>query len=268
MEKKALVTGGGRGIGRAIALALVKDGYVVGVTARSAAEIDETTKLIRDGGGSAVAVVADVADLVSVRAMVREVGPVDLLVNNAGAPGTFGPVWQADPDEWWRCFEVNMRGTFLCCREVVPGMVERRRGRVVNIASGAGTMMIPHMSPYVSSKAAVIRFTEILAAEVKEHGVTAFAVQPGTVRTRMLEDLLTSDVRRRWIPWMPKIIEAGQDVPPELAAELVLYLASGAADALSGRMFSVGEDPTGVVRRAEEVLREELYVLRMRRLAG
>src|SRR6478735_3800973 len=166
----ALVTGAGRGLGRAFAIGLAAAGMRVAVVARSSDQIGETVRLIEEAGGIAVALSADVADPPAVRRMAEEtretLGPVDLLINNAGAPGPLGPACEADPDEWWRCFETNMRGPFLCCREIVPGMIAAGRGRIINIASGAGTLGIPYMSAYVSSKAALIRFSETLAGEL------------------------------------------------------------------------------------------------------
>ena len=117
---------------------------------------------------------------------------MDLLVNNAGLAGPIGPTWETDPDDWWRCLEVNLRGPMLCSRAVLPGMIARGGGRIVNVASGAGTFAIPYLGAYVTSKTALIRFTEILALEAGQHGVKVFAIEPGTVRTAMAEYALES----------------------------------------------------------------------------
>jgi NAD(P)-dependent dehydrogenase (short-subunit alcohol dehydrogenase family) len=190
---------------------------------------------------------------------------VDLLVNNAGAGGPIGPLAQTDPDDWWRCLEVNLRGPLLCARAVLPGMLARRRGRIVNVASGAGAQAIPYLSAYVVGKTALIRLTENLAAEVQGQGVSVFAIQPGTVRTAMAEAALTSEAGRRWMPWFREVFERGLDVPPGHAARLVLWLASGQADALSGHFFDVGDDVAGLAARAEEVRRKGVGLLRLRR---
>ena len=162
-----------------------------------------------------------------VREVERALGSVDLLVNNAGLAGPIGPTWEADPEEWWRCLEVNLRGPMLCSRAVLPGMIARGCGRIVNVASGAGTVAIPHLGAYVTSKTALIRLTEILAAEAAEHGVKVFAIEPGTVRTAMAEYALESEAGRRWLPWFRDIFEQGRDVPPEHAARLVTLLGVG-----------------------------------------
>ena len=266
----ALVTGGGRGLGRAFAIALARAGARVAVSARTTDQIAETARLAENAGGIALAVTADVSDAEAVRRTVemieQKLGPVDLLVNNAGAGGPFGPAWENDPEQWWRCFEVNVHGPFLCCHAVLPGMLARKRGRIINIASGAGARPIPYMSAYVTTKAALIRFSEVLAAETEPHGISVFSIQPGTVRTAMAEQMLTTTGAAQWFPWFRNIFEEGRDVPPDLAANLILYLASGQADALTGRFFIVPEDPDEVVKRTEEVKREDLYTLRLRRL--
>jgi NAD(P)-dependent dehydrogenase (short-subunit alcohol dehydrogenase family) len=255
----ALITGGGRGIGRAIALGLASAGASVAVVARSEDQIADVAEAINRAGGRAAAFPADVSDPEGVGQLVRAVqqtfGPVDLLVNSAGLAGPIGPTWEADPADWWRCLEVNLRGPMLCSRAVLPGMIARGGGRIVNVASGAGTWAIPHLGAYVVSKTALIRLTEVLAAEAAGHGVKVFAIEPGTVRTATAEYALGSEAGRRWMPWFRDIFEQGRDVTPDRAAGLVALLASGEADALSGRFFTVQDD---VIHLAERAGRGEL----------
>ena len=262
-QMTAIVTGGGRGIGQGIALRLAKTGMQVAVTARSADQLAETVRLAE---GTMIAVPADVADAGSVKAMVREVesrlGAVDLLVNNAGAGGPFGLFWENDPDDWWRCVEVNLRGPFLCCREILPGMIQRKKGRIVNVVSGAGCQAFPDMSAYVASKTALVRLSEQLALETRPHGVSVFPIRPGIVRTAMVEEA------RHHLPFVQKLLDDGLEVAPDVVADLVLFLASGKADALSGRLFSVNEDLDEIVKQADQVLQEDLYLLRLRGLEG
>lgn len=264
----ALVTGGGRGFGRAFAIALAAHGMRVAVAARSLDQIEETVERIRSHGGEAIAVATDVRDETAVKLMVEIVesqfGGIDLLINVAGAGRPFGPTWEIQPSEWWSAMETNMKGPLLCCTAVMRGMVQRKRGRIINVASGAGTVSIPYMSAYVTSKAALIRFTEVLADEVRSHGVSLFAIQPGTVRTAMAEELIQSEEGKRWLPWFKEIFDEGRDVTMEPAIELVLYLALGEADALSGRMFVAPRTHVDIVRHAEEVKAGDLHVLRMR----
>jgi NAD(P)-dependent dehydrogenase (short-subunit alcohol dehydrogenase family) len=263
----AVVTGAGRGIGRAIALALAQSGVKVAALARTGPEIEETAALIKEFG-FAQAFAVDVTDesgvLRTMEKIEAGIGPVDVLVNNAGQLGPIGPFANSDPGEWWRVLDVNVRGPMLCTSAVLPGMLARGRGCIVNIASGV--LPYPYLSAYVTSKTALVRFTEILAAETRAGGVCAFAVGPGTTRTAMSERSLTSEEGRRWIPWFERIFTEKLDVPMERPVRLVLDLASGRADALSGRYVTVFDDLEALLSRAAEIERDGLYSLRVRKL--
>jgi NAD(P)-dependent dehydrogenase (short-subunit alcohol dehydrogenase family) len=264
----ALVTGGGGGIGSAIAAALARAWASVALLDRSAAELDkEVEHFSWSGRGRPFACPADVTDRAAVESAVaavgRRFGRIDLLVNNAGVFGPVGPLAEVDPDEWWRCLEVNLRGPLLCSRAVLPGMLARGSGRIVNVASWAGTRAIPNLSAYVTSKAALIRLTENLAAEVGAAGVRVFAIHPGTVRTAMTEAVLDSEEARRRLPWFPAIFQEEQDVPPPVAGGLVALLASGRADALSGRLLAVEWDVEALARRGEELAGTDALTLRL-----
>ena len=264
----AVVTGAGRGIGRAVALALAGAGAKIAALARTRAEVEETAALIAKAGGQARAFVVDVTDAAAVQACFAEVesalGPVEVLVNNAGTLGRVGPFAESEPDEWWRVLDVNLRGPMLCTRAVLPGMVARRRGRIVNVASGA--LPYPYLSAYVTSKVALVRFTETGAAETRAHGVAMFAIAPGTTRTTMSEHSLTSEEGRRWIPWFERIFAEKLDVPIERPVALIMALASGRADALSGRFLTVFDDVEALVARAAEIEKQNLYSFRVRKL--
>jgi len=264
----AVVTGAGRGIGRAVAIALASAGAKVAVLARTQSQIDETAALIEKAGGMAHAFVADVTDAQVIQATMERIesalGPVDLLVNNAGRLGRIGPFVESDVAEWWQVLDTNLRGPMLWTRAVLPGMITRRRGRIVNIASRA--LPFPYLSAYVTSKTALLRFSETLAAEVKEQGVSVFAIAPGTTRTAMSEHSLTSEEGQRWIPWFGRIFEEKLDVPVERPAQLVVELASGRADALSGRFLTVFDDVGTLLPHLQQIEREQLYSLRTRGL--
>jgi len=266
----AIVTGAGRGLGRAVAVALAQAGAAVGAVARSEAQVDETVGAIKQAGGEALAVIADVSHPAAVEGAARQVeavlGPVDLLVNNAAILGPLGPMWDANADDWWHSFEVNLRGPYLCSRAVLPGMIARRRGRIINLATSAATVAVANMGGYVVSKTALIRFTENLAAELLSSGVSVFAIDPGTVRTAMSQYVLESEAGMKWLPWFPKLFDQGRDVHAEKAAQLVVQLASGGADALSGCFLGVADDLTKLLEHLEEVKRSGLYTLRVRKL--
>ncbi len=269
-EQVAFVTGSGRGIGRAAALALAEAGAPVAVIARTREQVLETAALIESRGGRALPISADVTDPEAVQAAVdqtcQNLGPIDLLVNNAAIGTISGPIWETDPEEWWACLEVNLRGPFLCVRAVVPQMISRGSGRVVNLASGAGTIPIKYFSAYGISKTALLRLTENLAREAAESGVCAFSVDPGSVNTAMAEGILHTEQGKRWLPWFSGIFESGEDFPPEAAAHLIKLLASGQADSLSGRMIRVSDDLEKMIASADKIEQDALYALRMRKL--
>ena len=267
------MTGGSGGIGRAIACALAAAGARVAVIARSPDKLAETAASITAADGTALPIVADVTDEPAVRQAVdqieRELGPVDLLVNNAGTAGPVAPLWEADPADWWKAVEVNLRSAFLCCRAVLPGMVSRRRGRIVNVASHAGVYRWPYLASYSVSKAALVKMTENLAVETKKHRVKLFSINPGLLRAGMTESLLSAEVPPESpvalvAAWARHEIEAQGDVSPERGAELVVALASGKADALSGRYISVHDDLDDLVERAATIVHKDLYTLRLR----
>jgi NAD(P)-dependent dehydrogenase (short-subunit alcohol dehydrogenase family) len=265
-DQVAIVTGGGRGIGRAIAQALAADGAKVVVAARTPAQVEETATLIHDAGGEAAAFAVDVTDVTGVNKMVAAVekqwGAATLLVNNAAVIGAGGPIWETDTSAWWRTLEINLKGPYLCAQAVLPGMIERGRGRIVNVASKAGLFPITYGAAYAVSKAALIRFSENLATETRQHGIAVFAIHPGDVRTAMADYLMTEEVTR-WMPWTVSLFE-NHSVLPERAAQLVLALASGEADALSGCFISIDDDLAGMIQRAGEIQQESLHTLRLK----
>ncbi len=263
----ALVTGAGRGVGRAIALALGDAGATVAVCARSEADVAGVAGEIAGRRGHALAFRCDVASREEVEGMVAEieqaVGPVDLLVNNAGQFGPVGPLAATDPDAWWQAVEVNLRGPLYCARAVLPGMLARGRGRIINVSSSAGLAAIPMLSAYAVSKTALYRLSENLAAETRGHGVMVFAVNPGLVRTAMSEAALSCG-EPSVEQWFTDAFAKAEDVSADSAAALVIYLASGAADVLSGRNIRASEDVAQLVARAGEINQRDLYVLRER----
>jgi NAD(P)-dependent dehydrogenase (short-subunit alcohol dehydrogenase family) len=265
----AVVTGAGRGIGRAVAVACAQAGAKVAALARTQTEIEETVALIKKSGDTK-AFAVDVTDTSGVHRAMEEIeatlGPVDVLVNNAGQLGRIGPFVESDPGEWWRVLDVNLRGPMLCTRAVLPGMMARGGGRIVNIATGA--LPYPHLSAYVTSKTALVRFSEILASETRARRVHVFAISPGTTRTAMSEHSLTSEEGRRWIPWFGRIFTDKLDVPMERPVRLVVDLASGRADALSGRLLTVFDDLDALLLRTAEIEREGLYSLRVQKFDG
>lgn len=267
----ALITGGGRGLGQAFALALAAHGFQVAVTARTEAEIRATADQITRAGGHAIAIPGDVTSQAAVQHTVArteaELGPIDLLVNNAGMSRALGVVAEIDADAWWREVEINLRGPFLFAHSVLPGMITRRRGRIINVASAAGLQAIETGSAYSVSKAALIRLSENIALESSSYGIATFAIHPGTVRTPMNAYMHDSDEAGRRSPevqqWFRQLYAEGRDTPIERSVELVLALASGRADALSGCFLNVQDDLDALVSQAEAIQREERLRMRL-----
>ena len=259
----ALVTGASRGIGRAIALHLARQGVAVALTARGEPGLQETEALIQSDGGTARYYPADIGDPVEVEAMVDSVeetlGPIDLLVNNAGAFSVIGPLWEIDADGWWRDMTVNVRGVFLTCRAVVPRMIVRNHGRVVNVVSGAVTKPFPFGAGYAASKAAVQKLSENLARELELVGspVKVFTMSPGFIRTAMTEQFQTTEAGRTWMDYMAKRLEEGADIAPESAGEFVVAIHNGRLDSLAGRHFSAPSD----LEHIEELIEESKDIL-------
>src|SRR5262249_55617658 len=207
-------------------------------------------------GGHALALAADVTDQQAVEWVVGEteqqLGPVDVLVNNAGVAGPTGPLWEADPHAWWGGVEVHLRGTFLCTRAVLARMIPRRRGRIINVVGGGAGEPFPYASSYGCAKAALVRLTDTLAAEARPHHIHIFAIRPGWVRTAMTEATLESEAGRRWMPQARLLFEQGRTEPPERTAQLVTFLAAGHGDGLAGRCLSVADDVAELAARAQQ----------------
>jgi len=260
MTGVALVTGGGRGIGRTIAATLSAAGWTVAITGRTASALDGAVA----AGAAALALPGDATDPVAVADAVRrtesELGPIDLVVANAGRFSAAGPIWHGDVDDWWRDLEVNLRGPQLVLAAALPAMVARGSGRVIALGSGIGLEGNPFASGYSVAKAGLQRLFESVAGELEGTGVSVFVISPGLVQTDM------TDFPEAFLAHYPdwRGIAATEGIPPERAAQLVLALASGAHDRLSGRFVRV----TTALGAAADVVESdpELGLLRMRPL--
>ena len=262
----ALITGGGRGIGRNIALHLSQAGAKVAVAARTTSQLDETIAAITANGGKGAAFQLDVTNHDAVKRVVSEItdqlGAIDLLINNAGINSAGIGVepsvsWQVDPEDWWRVLEVNVRGAFLCTHAVLGQMIQRNQGRIINIGSNAGINAAPMASAYGASKAALHHLTHSIGEESRESNVSIFAISPGLVYTDMTKD----------IEFFRNLPDSAW-TPIERAGEVCVMIASGMADKLSGRFIHVREDDLGIlIERADDVIEENAQVLNLHRLA-
>jgi NAD(P)-dependent dehydrogenase (short-subunit alcohol dehydrogenase family) len=264
----AIVTGGGRGFGQAIARTLAANGAAVTVTSRTQAQVEETAAAINAAGGRALGIAADVNSQADWERVVREtearLGPVTLLVANAALSDPAGPVYEIDPEVWQKTLDTNVMGSVRGARAVLPGMVQRGAGRMIIVSSGSALAAAPYTSPYRVSKTALLRLAEILALEVKDHGVSVFAIHPGVIDSTILDSAARTEEGRKWVPHFARMVESGSVFTgTEQCAECCAFLATGAADALSGRYISATEDYRALAARGEEVREKDLQVLRL-----
>ena len=247
-DRVAVVTGGGRGIGRAIALALAAEGARVAVSARTAAELDEVTSAIRTRGGQALAVAADLGQRDVPRQLVERVtaalGPVDILVNNAGIGSSANPkpVVDFDDDFWELTLTLNLTAPYRLCKAVLPGMLARRAGRIINIASINGKVASLHGAAYAASKHGLLGLTRTLALEVARDGITVNAICPGPVRTVMSDRRVAYDAARRGLSVAEleaTLTPMGRRLEPEEVAPLAVFLASDDARMITGQAWNV-----------------------------
>jgi len=236
-----MVTGASTGIGGRLVEGLAARGMAVAGLARGEERLSAAmAEVAAATGGRTLAVAADVTDRVAVQAavdrVVDELGRVDLLVNNAGVIDAAElPLWEVDPEQWWHVVTTHIRGGFLLARAVVPWMVLRNRGRVVNIASGMTVQARPEYSAYSVAKTGLMRMTEALAIALEGSDVRAFDVSPGVVETEMTRSM---EMWRGFEDW----------TPPERVVELVGAIAAGELDAWSGRLIRAGVDDVDTLR--------------------
>ena len=251
----AWVTGGGRGIGRAAALALARTGARVAVSARTRAEVEDVAAEARDLYGSAEALTCDVADWSQVIDAVGRIestlGPVDILINNAGVLGPLAPMWTSPPRDWARAIEINLIGAYHCARAVLPGMIDRRRGSIVNVSSGAADFAVANWTAYAASKAGLDHLTRTLGVELDGTGVHVNSLHPGVVETDMMRTLRTAtpeqlpEHRRRFFQ---DATAKGDVAPPEIPAVIIAWLASDAARDLNGQVLNARDNPSLVAK--------------------
>lgn len=246
-----LVTGAGRGFGRAIAERFAAEGAKVAVAARTVDQLEEVVSGIAAKGGTARAVRCDVSDAASIASAVADVetslGPVDVLISNAGVPGPFGPVWEVDADQWWAAQEIHIRAPFLLMQQVLPGMIARGRGRVVCVSAKAARIVAPHLSAYCTGKIAQNRLVAEAAVELAGTPVCTFAIDPGFVPTQLARDTMEDAAAQKYLGGMVGRLKERFDDPEasgDLArcAQRCVDLASGRYDELSGGYYELPDD--------------------------
>lgn len=262
-----MVTGSGRGIGRVIAKEFAAQGAKVVVVFRTVSDIEDVAREINEGGGAALSIPADVTCETEVQELVKRVekefGSVDVLVNNAAMARSIGPLHMSKPDVWIQDVQVNLIGVYLCLHAVLPGMIDRQRGYVINMIGG-DAKPLSYLTAYNASKTGVMRLTETLALELADTGVKVFGMSPGFVHTSMTDYTLESEDGKQWqAAATQRRLDEGRDVSPDYAAKMAVALTTGKLDALTGRAVRADKDDLDVLAQmAEEIVLKDERVLR------
>lgn len=262
----ALITGGGRGIGQAIARAYAAEGARLTLAARTDSELQETATAIRDRYGSdVITVIADVTDRAQVENAVAQTlhnyGVIDVMINNAGNTGQIGPLWTLDPDRWANTIAVHLLGTYYGCRAAIPPMLERGSGRIVNMSGVGG----PNDTSYDAAKTAIVNLTENLSVELAGTAITVNAISPGSIHTRMWEEVRDMAYEAGDMEMYEKGVQvtSGGGASIERAAELAVMLGSDQCGALSGRLIRANLDTfEDIPSNIDAIMASDAYLLR------
>jgi NAD(P)-dependent dehydrogenase (short-subunit alcohol dehydrogenase family) len=270
--RAAIITGGNQGLGLAIARAYVQAGASVMLCARDADRLERARSdvaSLASAGQIVEARRADVSDDEDVRALVgaaiERFGRVHVLVNNAGVYGPMGAIEDVEWSEWIRAMEINVNGSVLPCRHVMPHFKAHHYGKIVQISGGGATNPLPRITAYAASKAAIVRFAESLALDVKEHGIDVNAVAPGALNTRMMDQLISAGPDAVGVAFYEKMRRIAGDggTPLETGAALAVFLGSAASDGITGRIISAAWDPWETLGEHRAELDEsDIYTIR------
>lgn len=271
--RSAIITGASQGFGLATAQSFLETGASVCLSARGEtllhAAVEQLSQSVTQPGQRIVYLVADVADVRDCQALVafakEALGDVSVLVNNAGVYGPMGPLEDVDWPEWAATIQVNLLGTALMCRAVIPHLRARGGGKIVNLSGGGATAPLPRISAYAASKAAVVRLTETLAEELRDARVDVNAIAPGALNTRLLDQVLAAGPGKVGLDFYQRAVKQHADggVPLAKGAALAVFLASAASDGITGRLLSaVWDDWANLPARREELAGGDVYTLR------
>lgn len=266
--KITLITGGSRGIGKGIASAFAKEGSNLVLSSRTKSELEVVKGELETHGKRVEIFPANVSQPKEVEDLVdfalEKFATVDILVNCAGIYGPIGIVTDIETDKWLEAIHINLYGTFLCIKAVLPTMIRNKKGKIINLSGGGATSPFPRFSAYSVSKAAVVRLTETLAEEIKEYNIDINAIAPGAVNTRLLDEVLQAG-EAAGKDFLASAVKQKQEggVPPEKVAELAVFLASSKSDGLTGRLISLLWDNwREIPQHLDTIASSDIYTLR------
>ncbi len=270
-DKVCIITGGSRGIGKAIAETFLRNGAKMVISSRSSDELEYTTSELSDFG-EIHSIRADVSSRQDVVALLdytlKLYEKIDVLVNAAAIQGPIGPLAEIDIEHWIICVHIDLVGTALCCKAVLPIMQQQNSGKIINFSGGGATSARPNFTAYACSKAAVARFTETLASEVAQYNIDVNAIAPGIVKTRMLQEVALAGEKAgtKEMSQIKKAIREGGN-SPQLAADLALFLASEESNGITGRLISAVWDDWRTPDFRDRLL-DNLCLYTLRRIDG
>lgn len=266
--RNAVITGANQGLGLAIARAYVNAGANVMLCARDATRLEEAASELRASGRTVLAEAADVSREDDcervVQHAIERLGSVEILVNNAGIYGPLGLIEENDWEEWKRALEINLYGSVLMCRAVVPHMRKAGYGKIVQLSGGGATNPLPRISSYAASKAAVVRFAETLAEETRGNGIDVNSIAPGALNTRLLDQVLEAGAERVGASFYERALKQKETggAPLDRGAELAVFLGSAESDGLTGKLLSAVWDPWEELMDKLDELPQDVYTLR------
>ncbi len=250
-KKNAVITGGARGIGFAIAQGLVSEGARTVICSRTQSELKQALDILNTEGQKAFGITCDVSKLTDCKRLIRfakkKLGRIDILVNNAGIYGPIGSIEKIDLNHWHKTLEINLMGMVYCSSLVIPLMEQNGGGKIINLcgAGVGGNKTMPNFTAYFTSKFAVAGFSEALADELKEKNIQVNSISPGAVNTFLNEYLIKQGPEKSGLEMYEKALKQKQEggIFPQIAAKLIIFLASNEADHISGRLLSSKWNP-------------------------